>query len=93
MIKPVADYILIEPIEKDGALIMPETSKEVPTEGKVVSMGMKLSLSINPTDRGFPTVLNEGDVVIYKKWEGTEVEDKGKKYILIQEEHILATKE
>lgn len=83
MIKPLRDYLLIEPTEAThpSGLIVPDTAKEKPQEGKVVAMGED-----NPNIR-------TDYVVIYKRWEGTEVQDNEKTYLLVKEEDILAVKE
>ena len=89
MIRPIESYILVEAIEEThpSGLVVPETVKEKPQTGKVIAGG-----------GGFWTwedgpSIEKGDIVIYKRWEGVEVEEEGKKYILVEHEHVLAVKE
>ncbi len=81
-IKPLADYLLIEPLEKETTLpsgiVIPDSAKEKPQEGKVIAAGP------NVKD------VHVKDVVMYKKWGGTEIKIKGKEHLLVKEEDILA---
>jgi len=89
-IKPLADYVLIEPLQKETTLpsgiVIPDTVKEKPQEGKVISVGP------GKTDDGklVPTSLKVGDIVMYKKWGGTEIKVDGKELLLVKEEDVLA---
>lgn len=94
-IKPVADYFLIEPAEKETTLpsgiVLPDTSKEKPQEGKVLAKGPG-----KKSDDGKVMPMDDiavGALVIYKKWGGTEVKVDGKEYLLVKEEDILAVVE
>jgi chaperonin GroES len=81
-IKPLADYALIELLEKETTLpsgiVIPDTAKEKPQEGKIVSVGPEVK------------EVKKGDTVIFKKWGGTEVDIEGKEYLLVKEEDVLA---
>lgn len=83
-IKPVQDYILIEPSRKEvvssGGVYLPETSSEEPQRGTVVSVSKDVKSNL----------LSKGDTVIYKKWGGNEVEVNGSKYLFVKEEDVLA---
>lgn len=92
-IKPVSDYILIEPLSREtttaSGIVIPDTVKEKPQEGTVVSVGPGKF-----NEEGTKRVALEvkvGDVVMYKKWSGTEVKVDGKDMIFVREEDILAT--
>lgn len=90
-LKPLADYLLIEPQENETTLpsgiVIPDTAKEKPQKGKVVATGPG-----KKSEDGTVVAidLNVGDIVMYKKWGGTEVKDNGKEYLLVKEEDVLA---
>ena len=85
-IKPLADRVLIEPAAAEektiGGIIIPDTAKEKPLQGKVVATG-------NGT-KDEETVVKEGDTVLYGKYAGTELEYDGKKYLVMRQSDILA---
>lgn len=85
-IKPLADRVLIEPAAAEektiGGIIIPDTAKEKPLQGKVVATGN------GTTDEEM--VVKEGDTVLYGKYAGTELEYDGKKYLVMRQSDILA---
>jgi len=85
-IKPLADRVLIEPAAAEektiGGIIIPDTAKEKPLQGKVVATG-------NGT-KDEEIVVKEGDTVLYGKYAGTELEYDGKKYLVMRQSDILA---
>ena len=90
-IKPLADRVLIEPVEekeeKIGSIFIPDTAKEKPFEGVIVAVGPgKL------TDEGktVPMEVKTGDKVLYGKYSGTEIKENGKEYLIVRESDILA---
>lgn len=90
-LNPLSDYLLIEPLESETTLpsgiVIPDTAKEKPQKGKIVATGPgKKSEDGTP----IPLDLKIGDIVMYKKWGGTEVKDNGKEYLLVKEEDVLA---
>lgn len=91
-IAPTAGYILIEPYEAPektaGGLYLPETANaEKPQKGKVISVGAN-----EVTDSGKKKVApaKVGNIVIYKKWGGSEYKENGKEYLFVKFEDILA---
>lgn len=90
-IKPLADYLLIEPIEGEtklpSGIVIPDSAKEKPQEGKVIAHGPG-----RRDDKGniVPMGIKTGDIVMYKKWGGTEIKIEGKDLLLVKEEDILA---
>jgi len=90
-IKPLSDYILIEPLEREtklpSGIVIPDTAKEKPQEGKVLSTGPG-----RRDEKGdiVPMGVKNGDVVMYKKWGGTEIKVEGKELLLVKEEDVLA---
>ena len=89
-VKPLEDRVLVKPIEKDNVtdsgLYLPESSKEKPIQGKVVSTGPGKLL-----DNGNRASLSvkKGDTVVYGKYAGTEVEIKGNKHLILRETELL----
>lgn len=85
-IKPLADRVLLEPAAAEektiGGIIIPDTAKEKPLQGKVVATG-------NGT-KDEEMVVKEGDTVLYGKYAGTELEYDGKKYLVMRQSDILA---
>lgn len=85
-IKPLADRVLIETAAAEektiGGIIIPDTAKEKPLQGKVVATG-------NGT-KDEEMVVKEGDTVLYGKYAGTELEYDGKKYLVMRQSDILA---
>ena len=94
-IKPIKDYILIEPLTREtttaSGIVIPDTVKEKPQEGKIIAMG--LGKFNEDGDERIPFEVKLGDIVMYKKWSGTEVKIEGKEMILVKEEDILAVVE
>jgi len=89
--KPLGGRVIVEPIEQDemtaGGIILPETAKEKPQEGKVLAAG--------PGDRDeagkrVPMEVKVGDRILYAKYSGTEVKMDGKKLLILRESDILA---
>ena len=93
-IKPLSDYVLIEPLQKETTLpsgiVIPDTAKEKPQEGKVLAAGPG---RVNPEGKTIDMSIKVGDVVMYKKWGGTEIKVNGKELLLVKEEDILAVVE
>ena len=90
-IKPLSDYLLIEPLEKETVLpsgiVVPDTAKDKPSEGKVLAVG-----SGKKDEKGnlTPVQVSVGSVVMYKKWGGTEIKAEGKELLLVKEEDVIA---
>ncbi|PTM53227.1 co-chaperone GroES [Desmospora activa] len=90
MIKPLGDRVVLEAIEQEektaSGIVLPETAKEKPQEGKIVAVGtgrfengQKVALEVK-----------EGDRVIFSKYAGTEVKVGDKEYLILRESDILA---
>lgn len=93
-IKPLADNILIEPLEREkktpSGIVIPDTAKEKPQEGKVVAVGPG---SFDEKRKRIPLEVKVGDRVLYKKWGGNEVKIEGKEYLIVKVEDVMATVE
>lgn len=85
-IKPLADRVVIEPQAAEtktaGGIIIPDNSKEKPQQGKVVAVG--------PGKKDEPMTVKEGDIVLYGKYSGTELNWKGSDLLIMKESEILA---
>ncbi len=89
-IKPLADRVLVEPLEGEtmkGGIIIPDTAKEKPQQGKVIAVGP--GRTGDDGERIAPEV-KKGDTVLYGKYSGTEVSVTGKDYLILREGDILA---
>ena len=93
-LKPLGGRVIVEPIEQEemtaGGIILPETAKEKPQEGKILAAG--------PGDRDedgnrIAMEVKVGDKVLYAKYSGTEVKMDGKKLLILRESDILAVVE
>lgn len=91
MIKPLGDRVVIEALAKEevtkSGIVLPDTVKEKPSEGKIVAVGSGKTL-----ENGQKVALDvkAGDKVIFSKYAGTEVKFDGKEYLIISERDILA---
>ncbi len=85
-IKPLADRVLILPAPAEektvGGIIIPDTAKEKPLQGKVIAVGHGT--------KDEEMVLKEGDTVLYGKYSGTEIEYEGVKYLMMRQSDVLA---
>jgi len=90
-LKPLADRVVVEPIERDevtaSGIYVPETAKEKPQEGKVVAAGPGRR---DESGKRIEMDVQEGDRVLYAKYAGTEVKLQDKKYLILKETDILA---
>jgi len=92
-LQPLGDRVVVKPLPKEdvtkGGIVLPDTVKEKPQEGKVLAVGPgKL------TDDGKRIAMDVkvGDVVIYAKYGGTEIKENGDELIILRESDILAKK-
>ena len=90
--QPLGDRIIIKPLEPEtktkGGIVLPDTVKEKPQEGKVIAVGKGKILENGTVQK--PEV-KEGDTVLYGKYSGTEITAKdGVEYLIVREEDILA---
>ncbi|MGD9316414.1 MAG: co-chaperone GroES [Anaerolineae bacterium] len=90
-LKPLADRLVVEPIEREemtsSGIYVPETAKEKPQEGKVIAVGPG-----RKDDQGerIPLDVEKGDRVLFAKYGGTEVKLQDKKYLILKESDVLA---
>ena len=90
-IKPLEDRILVQPLEAEqttaSGLVIPDTAKEKPQEGKVLAVGPG---RIDDKGNRVPLDVAVDDVVIFSKYGGTEVKYNGEEYLLLNARDILA---
>jgi len=90
-IQPLGDRILIKPLEAEektkGGIVLPDTAKEKPQEGKVVAAGKGRTLESGKVEA---LEVKVGDIVLYGKYSGTEITKDGEEYLFVKEEDILA---
>ena len=90
-IQPLGDRILVKLLEEDekspGGIILPDTAKEKPQEGRVVAVGRGRLLE-DGTVR--PLEIRVGDTVLFAKYSGTEVNHEEKEFLILREEDVLA---
>src|SRR5436853_4829903 len=87
---PLHDRILIRRIEEGestrGGIIIPDTAKDKPQEGEVVSVGKG---KINEEGKVRPLDVKEGDRILFGKYAGTEIKLDGEEFIIMREEEVL----
>ncbi|MDP1544704.1 MAG: co-chaperone GroES [Anaerolineales bacterium] len=88
--KPLGGRVLVEPIEQEevtaGGIVLPETAKEKPQQGKVLAAGPG-----DRNDKGERVAMDVkvGDVILFAKYSGTEVKINGKKLLIMRESDLL----
>ncbi len=90
MIKPLNDRILVLRVQEEektsGGIIIPDTAKEKPQEGKVVAVGPG---KMDERGKRTPLDVNEGDRILFSKYAGTEIKIDGVEHLFMREDDIL----
>ena len=90
-IRPLQDRILVKRIDEEaktkGGIIIPDTAKEKPQEGKVIAVGKG---KVTEDGKLQPLDVKKGDRVLFNKYSGTEVNVDGEEHLIIREEDVLA---
>ena len=90
-IRPVLDYILIQPSEKEertvSGIVIPDTAKEKPQEGVVVAVGPG---KFTESGQMIKPAVKNGDKILYKKWGGNEVKVGREEWLLIEQKDVMA---
>ena len=92
-LQPLGDRVVVKPMPKEeitkGGIVLPDTAKEKPQEGKIIAVGPG-----RLTDDGKRISMDVavGDVVVYAKYAGTEIKEDGEELIILRESDILAKK-
>jgi len=89
---PLHDRILVRRVEEAsttrGGIIIPDTAKDKPQEGEVISVGKG---RVNEDGKTFPLAVKEGDRILFGKYSGTEIKIDGEDFIIMKEEEVLGT--
>lgn len=89
-LKPLQDRILVQRIEEEkttkGGIIIPDTAKEKPAEGKVVAVG---NGKIGEDGKRIALEIKKGDRILFGKYSGTEVKISGEDYLILREDDVL----
>ncbi len=92
-IQPLADRLLVKPIEREevtkGGIVLPDTVKEKPQEGEVLAVGPG---RLSEDGKRIPMDIKVGDIVIYARYGGTEVKVDNEELMILRESDILAKK-
>jgi chaperonin GroES len=94
-LRPLADRVVVEPVEREetfagGALVLPETAKEKPQQGIVLSVGPGRT---DDSGKRIPLDIKAGDTVLFAKYAGTEIKVENKKLLILKEADVLAVVE
>jgi len=91
VIRPLGDRVVVKRIEEEpktkGGIVLPDTAKEKPQKGKVIAVG---SGRILDNGQKVPLEVKEGDIVVFAKYGGTEIEIDGEEYVILSERDLLA---
>ncbi|WP_018962962.1 co-chaperone GroES [Coprothermobacter platensis] len=90
-IRPLGDRVLLKPLDQEektkSGIVIPDTAKEKPQKGKILSVG---SGRILDNGTKVPLEVQVGDIVMFSKYSGTEVKVDGEEYLIVSERDILA---
>lgn len=93
-IRPLRDRLLVERIEEPeqrvGGIIVPDTAKEKPQQGRVVAVGKG---RVNDKGEVFPLDVQAGETVLFGKYAGVEVKLDGTEYLILREDEVLGVTE
>jgi len=89
-LRPLQDRILVQRIEEEtttkGGIIIPDTAKEKPAEGKIVAVG---NGKVGEDGKRIALEVQEGDRILFGKYAGTEVKIEGEEYLIMREDDVL----
>jgi chaperonin GroES len=90
-IRPLADKVLVQRLEAEaktaGGIVLPDTAKEKPQKGKIVSVGQGKLLDDGTRQK---VQVKKGDTVLFTSYAGTEIKIQGKEYLIMNESDIMA---
>jgi chaperonin GroES len=90
-VRPLRDRILVKRLEEGeqrvGGIIIPDTAKEKPQQGKVVAVGTG---RVNDAGKVFPLDVKAGDRILFGKYAGSEIKLDGEEYLIVREDEVLA---
>ena len=89
-LRPLQDRILVQRVEEEtktkGGIIIPDTAKEKPAEGKVVAAG---NGKVSDDGKRVALEIKKGDRILFGKYSGTEVKIEGEEYLIMREDDVL----
>jgi chaperonin GroES len=89
-LRPLQDRILVKRVEEEektkGGIIIPDTAKEKPAEGKVQAVG---NGKLGDDGKRVPLEIKKGDRILFGKYSGTEVKIEGEEYLIMREDDVL----
>jgi chaperonin GroES len=89
-LRPLQDRILVQRVEEEnttkGGIIIPDTAKEKPAEGKVIAVG---NGKLGDDGKRIPLEIKAGDRILFGKYSGTEVKIEGEEYLIMREDDVL----
>jgi chaperonin GroES len=90
-VRPLRDRIIVKRLEEEektkGGIIIPDTAKEKPVEGKVIAVG---DGRINEDGVKIPIEVKKGDRILFAKYAGTEIKIDGEEHLMMKEDDVLA---
>jgi chaperonin GroES len=90
-VRPLHDRLIVKRIDEEektaGGIIIPDTAKEKPQEGRVIAVGPG---RVNEDGKVTPLDVNKGDRVLFSKYAGTEIQLEGVEHLIIREDDVLA---
>ena len=93
-VRPLQDRVIVKRVDEEqitkGGIIIPDTAKEKPIEGKVVAVGNGKVLE---SGKKAPLEVKEGDLVLFGKYSGTEIKIDGEEHLIMREDDIIAVVE
>jgi chaperonin GroES len=88
--RPLRDRLLVERVEEQeqriGGIIIPDTAKEKPQQGRVVAVGKG---RVNDKGEVFPLDVREGETILFGKYAGSEIKIEGREYLILREDEVL----
>lgn len=91
MLEPIGDRVIVKVQDEEektvGGIVLASNAKEKPTQGEVIAAGEG---AYSSTGEKIPMTVKKGDVVLFNKYAGSEVEYEGEKYLVLQEKDVLA---
>jgi chaperonin GroES len=90
-VKPLADRLLVKRVDeaesKKGGIIIPDTAKEKPQQGKVIAAGQG---KVKDDGTRQPLDVKDGDTILFGKYSGQEIKIDGEEYLIMREDEVLA---
>jgi len=90
-LRPLQDRIMVKRVEEEaktkGGIIIPDTAKEKPAEGKVIAVG---NGKLGDDGKRIPLEIKKGDRILFGKYSGTEVKIDGEEHLIMREDDVLA---